>query len=263
MKERACIELIMDEVRDYMVESYRRRMSFAAQTKEHPNDLLTEADIEVQKRVVSVISRHFPKDLIVAEESGLNGNPEAVPSRCWTIDPIDGTQNFLRGIFPVFGLSLAFLEQGKGSAGCVFLPVTGDRFLAERGKGASWNGKRLAVTRAASLELSRVEIDFQGPKYRSTTLTRVESLLKQAGQLRAYGCGVVGFCHVATGEGELYVNLGLDPWETAVGQLLVEEAGGRVSRLEGSDLLPFDGRSGVIASNGIIHDQVVEMCSEE
>lgn len=244
---------------DYIRESYVNRYTLPVNSKNHANDFLTLVDVKVQQQLVSEIKKRFPDDVILAEESGLNIYPDTVPERCWAIDPIDGTQNFLRGLFPAFGVSLALIKKGIIVAGGIYMPVQGDLFLAASGMGAVKNGVSLTVSDKNELALARVDIDFDGPVNRAEIINRSKSMLLKAGQIRSNACSIVGFCSVASGEEDVYLVLGVNTWDIAAGLILVSEAGGKTSRFDGSYVNPFDGRQDVLVSNGALH----ELCLKE
>jgi myo-inositol-1(or 4)-monophosphatase len=253
MTELQFVETILGETGDYIRENYRNRNTLEVNAKSHANDFFTAVDITVQKQMVSRIRDSFPKDAILAEESGLDIYPDHIPDRCWTIDPIDGTQNFLRGLFPAFGVSIALMEQGRTVAGGVLMPISGDLFLAEAGKGAFRNGTPITVTNIADLSMARVDLDFDGPKMRPDIVRLAGNIMQKAGQIRSYACSVVGFCGVAAAEQDVYMVLGINVWDVAAGLLIVEESGGKVTRFNGSPFNPFDSRKDVLVTNGIIH----------
>ncbi|MEK7795142.1 MAG: inositol monophosphatase family protein, partial [Candidatus Hydrogenedentota bacterium] len=250
--EAAFIESILREVSPYVRERYAERRSIAVSSKTGPNDLLTEVDSEVQRRIVSAITRAYPGDCIVAEEDGMNHAPGDLNARCWIIDPIDGTQNFVRGLFPMFGVSIAFAEKRLVRAGGVMMPVVDDLFLAEHGAGARRNGAALWASKRTDLATARVEIDFGNPTIRRDSLDRFSGFIEHAGEVRTVCAAVVGLCSVAAGEADGYVNVGLSEWDYAAAALIVEEAGGAVSRLDGSPVVLFDGRRGMLATNTLL-----------
>ena len=142
------------------------------------------------------------------------------------------------------------------------MPITNDRFLAERGRGAHWNGERMNVSALDSVATARIEIDLGGPPDRERGMRLAQRLFIQAGQVRWHAAAVVALCGVASGEGDGYFHSGLCPYDYAAGQIIVEEAGGLCTRLDGSPLMLFDGKRGVLASNRRIHDELVSLVDE-
>lgn len=254
MNELDFIGYILKEASAYIRAKYAGRTRIQVREKNGVNDLLTDVDLAVQKQIVDRISSAFPADSILAEEAGLDQNPGAAPARCWIIDPIDGTQNFVRGLFPAFGITIAFAREGQIACAGVSLPITQDLFLAERGAGAFRNAQSIRVSQHEDLSRARMLVDFSIPQHREPTLAAFGGILRKAGSVRCNGSAVVDLCSVACGEADAYVHVGLNPWDYAAGQLLVEEAGGRATRLDGSPLNVFDGGHGLIASNGYLHE---------
>ncbi len=252
------IELVRESLArlmPYVAERYSDRSKVSVWSKSEANDLLTEVDEEVQRRLTKLIGEAFPGDDILGEELGMSGMPANPKGRCWILDPIDGTQNFVRGLFPAFGISIAFAEGGQVRAGGVGMPMTGDVFLAERGRGAARNGNPLSVSSVDALGLARVEIDFGNPAIREETLARFTRLAVGAGQVRCHCAAVVGLCSVATGDMDGYFHVALAPWDYAAAALIVEEAGGRVTHLDGSPLDLFGANKSLLATNGRIHEE--------
>lgn len=256
------IDFITDTLREvgsFAFERYADRTQLRISQKAHINDLVTEADVEVQRRVVERIRRSFPNDAVLAEESGLGLPPEAQPQRCWILDPIDGTQNFVRGLFPAWGVSLGLAQGGRVTAGGVLFPVTGDLFLAERGGGAHRNGERVSASTVDTVDSARMDFDVSATPYRASTLKAAPDLYYRVGQIRVHGCAVAALCSVATGDMEAYLHISLNPWDYAAGALIVEEAGGRCTDPRGGPLTYFEGRCGILASNGAVHDEMLAL----
>lgn len=254
------IDFIAGFLRDnapYAIEKFADREQLTVAQKRDANDLLTEADLTLQKRAVDLIQRQFPGDAIVAEEGEFARLPRDKNARCWVMDPIDGTNNFVRGLFPIFGISLAFAVGGEAVAAGVALPGKPALLLAERGAGATCDGQRLRVSDVKLLGEARVDMDFSGPADRAALLERGGNLLLHAGQLRCHGSAVASIAQVATGDIDAYVHMSLSPWDYAAAQLLVEEAGGLASRHDGSPLRIFDNKKGVVISNAALHQELL------
>lgn len=258
MDEILYIEQLFGTVSDYITEQYGKRKSLSVYTKANANDFLTEVDINVQRTLVTKIQSTFPGDLILAEESGLDAIPSFFHERCWIIDPIDGTQNFLRGLFPEFGVSIGLMEKGVMKAGGVLFPLSGDLFLGERGSGSFRNGKRMKVSSIDILSNARVDIDLGSLDTRYEHVRKAKKISESAGQVRSYGCSVMGFCQVADGQQDAYVAFSVKPWDVAAGMLLVEEAGGKVTSFAGEPVSPFESHKIGIVSNGALHSSCMD-----
>jgi len=256
------IQFVRESLNDLAVfvrAKYASRASVRISEKREANDLLTEVDLAVQEELVKRITKAYPNDFIAAEEAGFSRLPEDPNVRAWVIDPIDGTQNFVRGLFPSFGISLALAEGGTPLLGGVAVPMTGDLFTAQRGSGAFRNGERLSVSTISTVGLVRAEIDFGGPWDRPGTLAAFDTVIRNAGQIRCHCAAVIGLCSVATGDMDAYFHVGLHPWDYAAGQVIVEEAGGTVTRLDGKPAHLFDGGHGLLATNGHVHNDLLEI----
>ncbi len=259
MRELDFIRGILDEVSVYLKQKHADRGSLSISSKKGVADLVTEADIEAQRIIESAIQSEFPGDILVGEEAGKDQPPQDPDARCSVCDPIDGTHNFARGLIPCWGISLAFVHKGEPQAGGITLPLPGQVFLAEHGRGATLDGRPIHVSAYDNLEESRVEIDFGRPLDRGPCLAVGAGLLRDGGQIRCHGSAVIGLCNLAAGACEAYVHGGLQPWDFAAGMLIVREAGGRVTRLDGAEMRVFDGKQGMLATNGKLHARLLEM----
>lgn len=244
---------------EFARERYKQRAHLAVETKRDANDFVTEADIAVQRDIVEHIARQFPGDFVLAEESGLDTRPEAVGGRCWILDPIDGTSNFVRGLFAMWGISLGLAVRGEIVAGGVLFPMADDLFLAERGAGARRNGTPCTASIVDVLDHARLDLDISAATYRYETIERAPEIYRRAGQLRVHGCAVAALCAVAAGEMEAYLHVALNPWDFAAGQILVEEAGGVVSTWDGGRPKFFEGRASIAATNAPLHAETLSL----
>jgi len=259
LREVEFIDIELRGLAPYVREQYADRRHVAVEGKSGAQDLLTAVDLEVQRRLVDAIERTYPGDLIVAEESGLHEGNAALADRCWVIDPIDGTQNFVRGLFPEFGVSVAFGMRGRVIAGGVGVSGQNTVFLAEHGAGATRDGDRISVSKIPTVGLARIDIDFGYPHEREETLELFADLIVNAGQFRCYCASVMGLCAVACGETDVYAAKDTQPWDSAAGALLVEEAGGRVTDHSGNPIPILAGKTPIFVSNGLIHDEALAM----
>lgn len=260
MQELDFIQDFLERNCGYVLDKYRdKHLVTVTSKKADPNDLLTEVDLTIQKRFVDAVSAVFPDDLVIGEESGLDKVPADANRRVWIIDPIDGTYNYVRGINPGFAISVAFAEKGTARAAGVALPLNQALFLAEAGKGASCNGRRLMVSKVQHMNEACFEIDFSSMDDRRDFVRRALDILKKSGQVRCQGSAVLGICQVATGDVDGYLHMTLHPWDYAAAQLIAEESGALATRLDGKPLLLFDGQQGVLITNGALHKAALSM----
>jgi myo-inositol-1(or 4)-monophosphatase len=220
-------------------------------------DLVTEVDVEVERTFRAMIAGRFADHRVLAEEMAVAADEADRRGACWVFDPLDGTTNFTHGL-PIFCASLALEIDGRPEIAAVYDPSRRELFTAERGGGARLNGVPMRVSSAETLIDSLLCTGFP-----YTVHDRPEQLLalfgafiRRARAVRRLGSAAIDLCWVAAGRLDGFWEQLLRPWDLAAGALLVEEAGGRVSRMDGG---PFDSRSGqVVASNGAIHEQMLE-----
>jgi myo-inositol-1(or 4)-monophosphatase len=200
------------------------------------NDFVSEVDIGAEKEIIYHLSRAYPDHAFEGEETGLTGDDEA--EYRWVIDPLDGTTNFIRGI-PHYGVSIACLYRGKVEHAVIIDPVRREEFTASRGRGAQLNGRRIRVSKLSGLEgaLLGTGIPYKdhcddklGPYSKS-----IEVLARQCAGIRRAGAASLDLAYVAAGRLDAFWEIGLAPWDIAAGSLLVREAGGLVSDIDGSD----------------------------
>jgi myo-inositol-1(or 4)-monophosphatase len=256
MTEIEFIKGILPGLAGFVRERYTAPDALEVAEKGDPNDLLTEVDLAVQRQTAGFIAETFPGDLFVSEEEGLDRTPKDPNCRCWVMDPIDGTQNFVRGMFPAFGISLAFAKGGEVVAGGVSVPMLDALFLAEKGEGAYCNGAELAVSDMEPLDCARLEVDFGRLDGRNQVVDAALTMMRSAGQIRCHCAAVIGLCSIATGDIDAYVHAGLKPWDFAASQLILEEAGGTITDFDCNRLPLFGPLNGVLASNGLLHDEL-------
>ena len=214
-------------------------------------DLVSAADLEAEKEILSILRVAFPDASMVAEESG--GSHES--GTAFYVDPVDGTLNFVHGV-PFFAVSIGCWVDGVPVAGVVLNPLSGDLYTAVRGGGARKNGKPIGVSAAPSLKESLVACGWPYERVnRARLFTEMDRLYMASQELRAFGCASLGFCFVAEGAFDGYWEWDLKPWDMAAGALIVMEAGGTVSSLSGAAFDLGEGR--VAASNGRIHAELV------
>jgi len=221
-------------------------------------DLVTEIDLECERMCRAVLAERFPEHDILAEEFG--GSPAGKPkSRFqWVFDPVDGTTNYAHGL-PIYCASLGLEIDGVREVGAIYDPSRRELFTAERGQGAYLNGRRLRVSTTDTLldALLVTGFPYDMHKQGDELIDLFGTFLKSARAVRRLGSAALDLCYVAAGRFEAFWEQKLHPWDVAAGALIVEEAGGRVTGMDGS---PFDTAAGhLIASNGLVHEQVVDV----
>jgi len=217
--------------------------------KQNVSDLVTDADRQAEAAVVGCIRAHFPDDAILAEERGAEVGRS--PYR-WIVDPLDGTTNYAHR-FPIYCVSVAVETGGQVLAGAVYDPTRDEMFAARRGMGATLNGQRIRVSDVPDLDRALLATGFSydlrtNPR---NNLQQFADLSHQARAVRRPGSAAVDLCYVAAGRLDGFWELHIQPWDMAAGALIVEEAGGRMSRLDGGVHSIYCGE--LVASNGTIH----------
>jgi len=224
-----------------------------SRTVKEDKSILTKVDQEAEETIKKIILEAFPKHSILGEETGMteNGN-----EYLWYIDPIDGTRNFANHI-PLFAVSIALLHKGSLFLGVVYNPATDSLFYGESGKGAYLNDNRILVSKDdASHSMITVSRGKNNPDERLFRELLHDFPKKIVPSVRDLGCASLDLSYVACGGFEADIQLGLKVYDFAAGILLIQEAGGKITTLDGGPWKFPDNH--FIASNGVFHDILVE-----
>jgi myo-inositol-1(or 4)-monophosphatase len=217
---------------DIIVRAMPRLESVEVHTKGR-NDYVTEVDRAAEADIIETVRRLYPDHAFMAEESGESGSGDVV----WIIDPLDGTTNFLHG-FPTFAVSIACQIRGRLEHAVVFDVMRQELFTASRGDGAQLEGRKIRVSKQATLEGSLIATGFPfraDAPFLDEYLGMLKSVMTQASGIRRPGSAALDLAYVAAGRVDGFWEIGLKPWDTAAGTLLITEAGGRVGTLTGDD----------------------------
>jgi myo-inositol-1(or 4)-monophosphatase len=219
-------------------------------------DLVTEMDVEIERAFRAMIAERFPSHVVLGEEFAESGDRNAESRYCWVLDPIDGTTNYAHGL-PIFCASLALEVDGQPVVGAVYDPNRRELFTAERGQGAWLNGTPLHVSAASELIDSLLVTGFHYDIHRDSSelIGLFGEFISRARAVRRLGSAALDLCYVAAGRFDAFWEHKLQPWDVAAGALIVQEAGGVVTTIDGA---PFGSRAGsVLASNGHIHSDML------
>ena len=223
------------------------------------NDYVSEADLAAERAIISCIHKHYPDHAILAEESGVAGESETV----WIIDPLDGTTNFLHG-FPVFAVSIGVQIKGRMEHGVVYDPMRQELFTASRGKGAYLDDHRIRVSGQTKLERSLIGTGFpfrQAETEVEPYMQMLARILRSTSGIRRPGAAALDLAYVAAGRLDAFWETGLAPWDLAAGTLLIREAGGIVSGLDGRE--DFFEPGHVLAGTPKIYAGLAKLCAHE
>ena len=222
--------------------------------KSSATDPVSAADAAAERVIVERLTAALPDDGILGEEG--EGQRHGTSGRTWVIDPLDGTVNFLYGQ-PLWCVSIACVDDDGPLAGALVHPPGSEVFSAARGGGAWLDGRPLAVTRPAGLSRALVATGFSyRPAVREAWGQVVAALLPEVRDIRRGGAAALDLAWVAAGRLDGYVEFALKPWDWAVGRLLVEEAGGRVTEV--SHDLGGSSEPGLVAGGCMVHDALLE-----
>ena len=224
-------------------------------------DLVTAAYRASEVLIRERIRQQFPSHDVLGEEQGLS---DQGGDYRWYVDPLDGTTNFAHG-YPVFCVSMALEHRGKDQArriaGVVYDPTRDELFTAEVGKGAHLNGTPIHVSKAAQLKECLLATGFPSHKrHKNPNIHFYHQITLRTHGVRRAGSAALDLCNVASGRFDGFWEFNLNPWDTAAGALVVAEAGGRVSRFDGS-AFELDSRE-TLASNGLVHDALLHEFKE-
>ena len=215
-------------------------------------DLVSDADVASEASIIDLLQARFPDHTIISEEAG---GSEISSGHTWVVDPLDGTTNYTHH-HPVFAVSVGVLKGGEPIIGVIHDPLRDHMFVAEKGHGARLNDEPITVSRVANLENALVGLDWgHRNEVRERILVYLHRLAPKCGTMRVLGSAALALAYVAAGWLDTYFQLGLKPWDAAAGMLMVTEAGGQCSTLEGKPYrvdLPD-----CLATNSLIYDELL------
>lgn len=219
---------------------------------------VSEADKKSEQVIFQFLKQYFPQEILLGEESAqdVSALPASTEGR-WILDPLDGTTNYIHG-FPAYAVSLGFEYRGEILVGVVDLPALGDVYCAAKGMGAWVNGVSLSVSKTQKLDESLLATGFFG-EIESQLQDQIRIFSKIVGisrGIRRAGAAAYDLCLVARGVFDAYWEKGLQPWDVAAGQLIVNEAGGVLTTYEGQAFQTFD--TSLVAGNPKIVPQILE-----
>lgn len=225
-------------------------------------DLVTTADLEVEKFIKDALKKLYPQIPIFAEETvkALDSYPEGL---YFLLDPLDGTTNFAHHL-PWFAISLALMRDLSPEIGLIYNPLTEELFFAEKGQGAYLNDQPIRVSQRAPLINCLLATGFPVSKIMEKPkhfIIPFEEFMVRTRGVRRFGSAALDLAYVAVGRYDGFFEAYLKPWDTAAGSLLVTEAGGKVTTYLGEPYHPF--KDTILASNGLIHEEMLEILRDK
>ena len=215
-------------------------------------DVITEVDLAAERIVIDLVRQRFPDHTIVSEEAGghLSAN-----GYTWVIDPLDGTTNYSRRI-PICSVSIGLLASGEPLLGVVYDPLRDEMFVGERGNGAHVNGRSIEASDRMQLDQSVVGFDWgHADDDRQQVIAILNRVAPLCATVRGLGSAALALAYVAAGWLDAYINLALKPWDSAAAMVLIAEAGGRCTTIEGT---PYQVSAPEgLATNGRLHAHIL------
>ncbi len=222
-------------------------------------DLVSDADLESEQTIATVLRTAFPDHALLGEET-LAGAVDA--EHLWVIDPLDGTNNFAHRL-PHFAISIAYCYRGRPEVGVIYNPVRDDWYISVRGEGATHNGVTVRVANATSLDQVLVGCGFyydRGAMMRATLEAIAELFGQHIHGIRRFGTASLDLAQVGCGQYGAFFEYQLSPWDFAAGMLFVEEAGGQITTATGTPLTMQ--KTSVLASNGALHPSMLAIVAK-
>jgi len=221
--------------------------------KKDGDSFVTEVDIKCTNIIRKTIHKQFPAHDILDEEIGhIKRNSDYK----WIVDPMDGTHNYIMDN-PLFGISIALEHKKEIILGVIFMPILKKLYYAEKGKGAFCNGKRIKVNKQPSLNKSLFIFDSKLRSETNKKINILSDLAKMTWRMRVWGAAIYHNIQVAEGKAAFNIDFSSNPWDHSAALFLVEEAGGKVTDLDGKRWNVYT--KDYIASNGKVHDKVLKV----
>jgi len=224
-------------------------------------NLVTQVDKAAEHKILKIIRKAFPSHLILAEETASHKklmSPSPSGTMKWIIDPLDGTTNFVHSL-PIACISIGVESDGEVRLGGIYDPFREELFWAEKGKGSRLNGRKIQVSDVGSISEALLVTGFPYDRRERADfyVSHFKEFMKKTQGIRRLGAAALDLCYLACGRFDGYWEFNLKPWDTAAGQLLVKEAGGRLTDIQGNPYSLYG--SEIVASNGHIHEAMLEI----
>ena len=219
-------------------------------------NLVTDIDKKAEEAIIQIIKKSYPDHNILTEESEHSYNPDQ--EFCWVIDPLDGTTNYIHE-FPFVSVSIALQKNQESILGIVYNPIFEELFYSEIGKGSFRNGIKISVSKTSDMDKAFLATGFPYDMYneKRNNIRNLTKVIRGCRGIRRAGSAAIDLCYVASGIFDGFWELELMPWDTAAGLLIVEQAGGIVTKLNGTKFSIFD--KDIVSTNGHIHNKLLNI----
>ena len=270
---------MQEEIQDYLslaIDAAREAGDFAHQvqieelqisTKTNDMDIVTQIDSRNEQTIRDKVRAKYPDHVFLGEELGSSETPPPFQGGGrgvvkWIIDPIDGTVNFAHGM-PIWCVSIGVEVNGIVECGAIYNPNLREMFTVQRGKGAFVNGRRISVSKNSdpSKSLFVTGFPYNVNENPESVIEQFTKFLRKGFLIRRLGSAALDLAYVACGRFEGFWEIGLSPWDTSAGQLMVREAGGTITHYDGTDYNIY--KRSVIATNGLYHEMISKIIHEQ
>jgi myo-inositol-1(or 4)-monophosphatase len=263
-KMKETLQHALKEAGKILMENFGKISDFTV--KESQSSIVTKTDVDSERKIMEIISNGFPNHNLLGEETGFkNQNSEFT----WVVDPIDGTSNYAAGI-PWFGIIICILKNFEPVVAGCYMPVQHHTYFAEKGKGASLNGKSISVSNETDLKniLAVYSLDFSDDPGKTEHEAKIiQRLVQKVRNLRSTNC-LIDLCYTADGKFGAIINQSTKIWDIAGTGLIIEEAGGKVTDLKGNKFdftlteSNYDRNFEIVGSNKLIHSEVIKLLND-
>lgn len=249
-----------DEAAKILVKNFGPAFKSKIERKLEYSDLVTEIDRNSESKIIEILQNNFPEHKILSEERGYVSSPgvKSDAEAVWIIDPLDGTINYIHSI-PIFCISIALEINKEIRLGLIYSPFSGEKFFAEKGKGAELNGKKITPSKTKYLRDSLLVTGFpyMAKKNIDSCIDHFANFIRTGTPIRRLGSAALDLCYVACGKFDGFWEVRLNPWDVAAGSLILSEAGGKVSDFWGNKYSIYGKQ--ILATNGKIHKEMMEV----
>lgn len=240
---------IVKEAGQFLMANFEKVQTVSFKGK---GDIVTQADLGAEEIITQALAKYFPDHSVLSEEAGLHDNHSKY---IWIVDPLDGSINYYHGSSP-FRVGLCLLENKAPILTAVYNPLKDMLYFAEKGRGATLNGRPISVNANDDITRSIVMTHLSSHKTpRARTILALENIFSHTMHMRMFGSGLAAMSYVASGKFDVFFNVKTSPWDILPGALLIQEAGGTATDIKGGKITYKS--TSVLATNGLVHRKML------